>query len=398
MGPGRTVLALVASPDTAAPLGRLAGQLARHEAGDVVALSVMALDGQEASARGAARTAAAAAEEAGASARARAVAHRSVAAAVRAERADADASLVLMGWRAPDDPGEFGGLVDQLVQDAEAPLLLVRPGSAPFQRTVVALSDDELLIPSDSDEESAAVASTPSDPETSAHDDSSTRADSSTLALTIARALVHGGNGQALVVRAGARRLGLPEDAGLLEGPIHHDPRPLEHVLAGLERPDDAVIVPVAPDAGTVARAARLPSVGTESWLLVAIGQRVRPHAPFAEALDATPVPDEAAQPPSSRMVIVEHGTSGHFEVVVTVTGVGLEADTTVAHRLGAVGTPGPVEPRASADHQWLEGSVVLEATSATAAVGAVVSAMDRASELHQAEITYHVRALPEQQ
>ncbi len=383
MALGRTVLALVASPHTAAQLGELAGRVAKRDDGEVVALSIMALDGQEASAREAARAAAAAAEEVGVPARARALAHRSVVAAVRAERADAEASLVLMGWRAPEDPGEFGRLVDQLVDDADAPLLLARPGPGSFRRTVVALSDDELLAP-DGD----AVAEQP--------------ADSAALGLALARAVADHDDEQALVVRTGERRLDLPVDARLLGGPLHQDPRPLAQVLASIERADDAVIVPVAPLPEALERAATLPSVGSQAWLLVPIAQRHRPHAPLAQALDEAPVPedadaDEPVPAPTSQMVIVEHGTSGRYEVVVTVTGVGAEADTTVAHRLAAVGIAGPVEPRADAQRQWLEGSVVIEADSATAAVGRVVAAMDRASDLRQAEITYHVRALPRQ-
>lgn len=360
---GRVVVVPLASPDTAAWLGRLAALLAGPDEGMVVPVSVVTpvmAQGVADQARIAVERAEEAARAAGGVAvRGRVVRGRNVPTAVMDAIDDDDASLVLMGWQGQTTAHNvFGELIDSVMGRSSVPLAVVRPAAEPFERILLPVGDDHLLRGGRR---------------------------GITLAAQIADRLRAGTASNLLVVRAGDGPEPMPSaltDLGAaslrLEGSV-------AEAVAHIARSTDMVVTPVAPTGDGLRNATtHLAWATPRSWQLVAIDVGPPAEVDVVSAVkdagmlvEPTPDPDE--------------DTPHLVEVSVTVAEQADDPWTRIETAVRMVGTV-THHRRDRDEHGRLVnvGHVEVLATSAAAALSAIMVELDDARwHISPVELTY---------
>ena len=361
---GRVIVVPLASPETAAWLGRLAARLAAPDDGLVVPVSVVPPNADEARLEQA-EIAIARAEDAaragGAHARGRVVRDESVTEAVLDAMAADDATLALMGWQGHSSSHNvFGELIDSIVGQSLVPLAIVRPADTEFDRILVPLSQDHLLPAGKR---------------------------GVTLAASIADRLRVATGAGVLLLRTGNPEEALPKEIHELSAMVHHDPRPVDVAVGDAARESDIVVTPVAPTLeGLRAATTHMAWATPGSWLLVAIDVGPPPDVDVAAAVK------EAGMTAPPRPALEEDRP---HRIVVTVRpalGVDLLWDR-IDEALRLVG---PV----SSHKRWQDeegrdchrGEVEVIAPASGVALAATMMALDEAREyLGPSEITYAV-------
>lgn len=256
---GRVVVVPLASPATAAWLGRLAALIARPDHGTVVPLSVITTgsdDKAKEQARQAVTSAADAAQQYGAQVRPQVVQGQRVPTAVLDTVDEQGASLVMMGWQGESTTHNvFGELIDSIMGRSNVPLAVVRPAADPFERVLVPVSDEHLAAGGER---------------------------GISLAAQLADRLSRGTESRLVVVHAGDQVTGdqLRSDQVTKIPDVLHDlanatlrvQGPVAQAVAHVARPTDIVVTPVAPTADGLRNATtHLAWATPRSWQMVAI-------------------------------------------------------------------------------------------------------------------------------
>lgn len=359
---GRVVVVPLASPDTAAWLGRLAALLARPDEGLVVPVSVVTPDMTPAVAEEA-RLAVTRAEEAaaahGVAVRGRVVHGHRVPTAVLDAVDDDDASLVLMGWQGQTTAHNvFGELIDSVMGRSSVPLAVVRPALDPFDRVLLPVSDEHL-------------------------GEGGRRG--ITLAAQIAQRLCAATDSNMLVVRSGQGSIPLPEELKALGASTLRMEGTVAEAVAHIARGSDIVVTPVAPTGDGLRNATtHLAWATPRSWQLVAIDV-----GPPAEVDVVSAVKDAGmlVEP----MPEQEDDTPHLVEVSVTVAAGAEDPWSRIQTAVRMVGTVTHHRRERDGQGQLVNvGHVEVLATSAAAALSAIMVELDDARwQIAPVELTY---------
>jgi hypothetical protein len=361
---GRTVVVPVANPASMRPLLVIAGAIARADDGRVTLVTVLrpgAPADEHAHAWQGLAVAEETARELGIEASGRVVESPAVTDGVLAAVRDADASLVVMGWRGSSSTSNvFGELIDRIVGRSSVPLAIVRLGTVPFSRVLVPVSSDHLLPAGDR---------------------------GLCLAAGLAERIVQVVDEPATVLRTGDRAGDLPEAITRLGDRVHHDPRRTDQAVAAFARAADLLVAPVAPTvSGLRAATTHLAWAAPDATLLVAVDVGPTHESGLAEAVDAAASPAPAPPP----------GTGTHpARIVVTVR---LPDDTSVTpeeldHVLSQAGQPDHLMAwwPAGDPRPHVRATVTVQASDVNAAISAVMVAVHDAPRFRGAEISYDV-------
>lgn len=361
---GRVIVVPLASPDTAAWLGRLAALLALPDEGLVVPVSVVTPEMSEGVADQA-RLAVARAEEAaaahGVAVRGRVVSGQRVPTAVLDAIDDDDASLVLMGWQGQTTAHNvFGELIDSVMGRSSVPLAVVRPAIEPFDRVLVPVSDDHL---------------------------GRGGRRGIGLASEIARRLRQATESNLLVVHAGVGESALPDALRELGGSTLRIEGTVAEAVAHVARRTDIVVTPVAPTVDGLRNATtHLAWATPRSWQLVAIDVGPPAEVDVVSAVkDAGMLVEPLPDP--------EDDTSHLVEVRVTVSE---DADDPWPRIETAVRMVGTISyhrrQRDDLGRLMNVGHVEVLATSAAAALAAIMVELDDARwQIAPVELTYEL-------
>jgi hypothetical protein len=359
---GRVVLVPLASPDTAAWLGRMAALLARPDDGLVVPVSVLTPEMPPRAieqARLAVARAEEAANEGGVAVQGRVVTGMRVPTAVLDAVDDAGASLVLMGWQGQTTAHNvFGELIDSVMGRSSVPLAVVRPAAAPFERVLVPVSEDHL-------------------------GDGGLRGVG--LAAQIAGRLRDATGSSLLVVRSGGGTDSLPDALRDLAGATVRMDGTVAEAVGQVARATDIVVTPVAPTAdGLRSATTHLAWATPQSWQLVAIDVGPPAEVDVVSAVkDAgmlvEPIPDADADVPHL------------IEVSVTVTREAPDPWSRIETAVRLVGTVLSHRREQDVDGNVVNvGHIEVEATSPAAALSAIMVELDDARwAIAPVELTY---------
>lgn len=286
---------------------------------------------------------------------------------VRQAVTEADASLVVMGWRgASSTHNVFGALIDSVVGRSAVPLAIVRPGLTPPRRVLLPVSADHLLPGGDR---------------------------GLCLAVELARRLDACCEEPISVLRTGPREVDLP--AGVLElgDRVHHDPRRTDQAVAAFARAEDLIVAPVAPTvSGLRAATTHLAWAAPDATLLVAVDVGPVREEGLAEATESAAAPpapsvDDGLHPVrivvTARLPDTQDATPDGLDRVLRRAG-------TTDHLMAwwPAGDPRP----------HVRASVTVRAAGINMAISAVMVAVHDAPALRGAEITYDVdRGAPAQ-
>ncbi|HUG85048.1 MAG TPA: universal stress protein [Euzebya sp.] len=359
---GRVIVVPLASPDTAAWLGRLAALLARPDEGLVVPVSVVTPD-MSPDLADQARLAVARAEEAaaahGVAVRGRVVTGQRVPTAVLDAVDDDDASLVLMGWQGQTTAHNvFGELIDSVMGRSSVPLAVVRPALDPVDRVLLPVSDDHL-------------------------GEGGRRGIN--LAAQIADRLRKATEANLVIVRSGERTDPLPEDLRELGAATLRLEGTVAEGVAHIARASDIIVTPVAPTGDGLRNATtHLAWATPRSWQLVAIDVGPPAEVDIVSAVkDAGMLVEPTPDP--------EEDTPHLVEVSVTVTEDAEDPWSRIKTAVRMVGTvTHHRRQRDEAGHVVNIGHVEVLATSAAAALSAIMVELDDARwHIAPVELTY---------
>lgn len=284
---------------------------------------------------------------------------RNVASGVRSVVTSERATLVVMGWRGEADTSQaFDATVDDVVGRSSVPLLVVRPTHTPLARLVLPLTASHVLP----------------------HGRGALE-----LATTLVRRLAVARELGVSLLWAGDDTPLIPEHVRALSDRLHHDPRRLDQAVGAMAKSGDVVVAAVAPTAEGLREITRHVTAATpDATLVVAIDPGPRRARGLGRAVaDAT----AAAREPEGELV--DH--------VVTVTVVPCDSQTVTTRRLVRalthLGTVSEVDVqwRAATGAQQLRVDVRVLATSTTAALGEVMSALHDTPALAGASLHYDV-------
>lgn len=289
---------------------------------------------------------------------------RNVAEGVRAIVTSESATLVVMGWRGLADTSQaFDATVDDVVGRSSVPLLVVRPSHLPPARVVLPLTRAHV----------------------GPHGRGGLR-----LATTLVGRLSAARDLTVSVLWAGDDAPAVPEPIRGLTDRLHHDPRRLDDAVGAMAQAGDVVVAAVAPTAAGLREITTHVTAATpDATLVVAIDPGPRRRRGLGAAVaDAVPVVLDAQPQP------VDH--------LVTVT-IDPPAGSTLARRrlvraLAHLGTVSDVDVhwRAATRAQRLRVQVRTLASSTTAALGDVMTALHETPSLAGADLRYDVERAPD--
>lgn len=359
MGLGRTVLVPITNPRSATALLRLAAALT-DAGGAVVPFTVVsptATDQQRDEAHDLMLAAEEAAQAAGVDAHGMVDVDQSVAASVLDAVMECGASLVVMGWQGHSSHRNvFGRIIDSIVGRSSVPLAVARLGDTPFRQLVLPFSDEHLAS-------QGGVG----------------------LAAELTRRLGESTNAPVRLLRTGQGGTLLPADVAALSDRLHHDPRRLDLAVATVARPDDLLVVPVAPTvSGLRTATTHVAWAAPDASLLVAVDVGTRRSrddlAPAVEGAGYHAVPERVQR------VATEHSVGVSLWMAT-------DADDPAALLeavLAPIGDVTTVEyNEADAGRTLLQARVTVQAPHTNAALALVMEALHHAPGFEGAEITY---------
>jgi hypothetical protein len=359
---GRAVVVPFVNPASAAPLIRLAALVAIPDEGRVTPLMVVGPDtgdDERERARAIVIDAEEAAREHGADAQGLVVTDAAVADGVLAATKDRAATLVVMGWQGRSSTHNvFGRLIDSLVGRSSIPLGIVRWQPDGIRRIVLPITNDHLQPAG---------------------------ARGLRLAADLVERVHAGTKAPVVVVRSGTDAADVPEQIGQLADRVHHDARAVDLAVGAAARPGDLIIPPVAPTAsGLRSATTHLAWAAPESSLLVAVDVGPPPGDSIAAAVGG------AGKPPPRR---TDDGGPDETYLVTVTAHLATHVPADAAVLVAPLRLVGPVE---SSD-AWIDddaqacvrAQVRVTAPSPTVAIGAAMSAIDEATALDGAEISY---------
>jgi hypothetical protein len=359
MALGSVVAVPVSSPHFAARLSAFAALVAGPDGGTVVPLTVVPRDADDArldDARELVGGAERAASVIGVRAGGLVTGCASIAGGVGEAMAEAGATAVVMGWRGPDARGNvFGRLVDAVLGGSTVPLLIVRPGDAPFTGVVLPVADDQLS------------------------------AEHGVLELGVAVARrVAAGRGVPLAVAHNGAETERPEELRDLGTWLHHDAPDVHEAMVATAGEGDLIVVPVTTTEEGLQRAASLLArVDPRSWVVLAIDAGAARRQELGGIVAGAADRRAALSAPTMKPL--------PYAMVVTIRHPsGRPVDPEVVERVLS-GAGAAVEEHRVTDELRLR--VIISAAGANAAVAAVLTALHDAEELDRADISYEVAA-----
>lgn len=357
---GSTILVPVTHPKSAVTLLRLAASLV-DPGGLVVPVTVLSPDARAAERQAAhdlVVSAETTAHEGGVKSRGMVDVDASVARGVLDTARECGATLVLIGWQGRSShQNVFGSLIDSIAGRSSVPLAVARLGEERFRGLLLPVSDDHLA--------SAATGGV-------------------LLAAGLTRRLHEATGIPVRVVRSGAGTGDLPAEVASLSDRIHHDPRRLDLAVGAAARPDDLVVVPVAPTvSGLRAATTHVAWAVPEASLLIAVDVGPAPaEGNLASAVSRAgrPTPPEN---PAQRSTL-------HRIRVTACLSAGLDRSEMLLTALSAVGEVALREPvHDDRGRLCVEAEVTTRATDTNSALGDVMEALHHAPGFDGAEISY---------
>lgn len=363
---GARIVVPIARPASLVSLLPVAEAMAVHDGGHVVPVTVVP-PGTSSRDRAAAVELAVQAERelrrAGVSASGVVAEALSVPAGVRSVVTSEKATLVIMGWRGLTDASRaFDATVDDVVGRSSVPLLVVRPADLPPARVVVPL--------------------------TAAHVGPHGHG-GLVLATTLAHRLSSLRSIGVSVLWAGDDTPEVPDHVRQLTDRLHHDPRRLDAAVGAMAQPGDVVVAAVAPTtAGLREITTHVTAATPDATLVVAIDPGPRRTRGLGAAVADAVRQVETISDPADHVVTVRidppaGATVPRRRLVRALTHLGTVSDV-------------DVHWRAATGAQRLRVQVRVAATSTTAALGEVMSALHEASAVAGADLHYDVERAPD--
>lgn len=357
---GSTIIVPVTHPKSAVTLLGLAAALV-EPGGLVVPITVVRPDARQTERQEAhdlVLSAEATARKAGVEARGMVDIDRSVASGVLDTARECGATLVLMGWQGRSShQNVFGSLIDSIAGRSAVPLAVARLGEEPFRGLLLPVSDDHLV---------------------------SVAAGGVRLAASLTRRLHETTGVPVRVVRSGAGTADLPPEVAALSDRIHHDSRRLDLAVGAAARPDDLVVVPVAPTvSGLRTATTHVAWAAPDASLLIAVDVGpVRSPGDLASAVSRAGRPSPSEEPVGA--------STAHRVRVTACLSADVDRSEVLESALASIGQVSARDPwRDERGRLCVQAEVSTLASTTNAALGNVMEALHHAPGFDGAEISY---------